>query len=170
MRELIGRGSFSRAYKTGENSVELVSVCPAKTCYATFSKGNPFAPIMEHHETKPNTFKMPLYPHINPRVHLNQRAYLIYRELSILGTYDVGYEEFCSAINESHVLTETEKENIISLASDVCNAIDPDDLRFEIPLANITCDEQGNLIMLDCFFSLEALRNVRYGDLELILT
>lgn len=47
MRKLIGRGTFSKAYQTGESTVELVTTCPAKECYAMFSQGNPFAPQIE---------------------------------------------------------------------------------------------------------------------------
>lgn len=160
MRKLIGEGTFSRAYQTSENTVELVSICPAKECYALFSKSNPLAPNMEKDHSQVNTFKMPLYPHIDPRVSLNKRGLEIYEELRDLNYMGCGYGEFCGKINSSHNLTEEEKKNIISLASDVCNAIDPDDMRFEICPANVTCDSLGNLIMLDCFFSMEKLAEV----------
>lgn len=159
MRKLIGKGSFSKAYQTGENSVELVSTCPTKECYALFSEGNSFAPILERDYQKEDTYKMPLYPKMRaPKQQLNEDGYRVYKALRTLCARN--YFDFCEKVNTLDTLSEQEKEEICFLAGDVCNAVDPQDLGFEISPRNITHDEQGNLIMLDCFFCTKTLAQI----------
>lgn len=163
MRKLIGKGAFSRAYQIGESQVEVISSCPTKECYAMFSQGNPFAPVIEHigQKDEKGIFHMPLYPKIKSiKTQFNARALHVYRELRKLGLDAENYQHFCKMV-ENLSLTQDEKDNIISLASDVCNAIDCRDMRFEISPRNVSCDGNGNLIMLDCFFCMKQLRKVR---------
>lgn len=161
MRKLIGKGTFSKAYQVSEDTVELVSTCPTKECYAMFSDGNPFAPAIERDYNQENTYRMPLYPKVRaPKRQLNERAYLVYKTLRNVDLVK-GYQDFCAQINARSALTEEEKENIISLAGDVCNAVDCRDMCFEISPRNITHDGDGNLILLDCFFCLSALKEHR---------
>lgn len=164
MRKLIGKGAFTRAYQIGLNQVEVISTCPAKECYAMFSQGNPFAPVTEHvgtHFDGSGIFHMPLYPKMKAITQqFNARALHIYRQLRKLKYDAESYQDFCKRV-ENLDLTIDEKENIISLAGDVCNAIDCRDLRFEISPRNVACDEAGNLIMLDCFFCMKTLRKLR---------
>ena len=158
MRRLIGKGQFTRCYQTGEKTVEVVTSCPTKECYSMFSGGNSFAPSVERDYDKPNTFKMPLYPKMkSPKKQLNERSQIVYRELRRLGL-GLNYFQFCDKVNAISALNEEEKEEITSLAGDVCNAIDPQDMRFEISPRNVSFNENGHLIMLDCFFSLKVLK------------
>lgn len=158
-RKLIGKGAFTKAYQVGENEVEVHSFCPAKECYAMFSQGKQFAPVIERKET--NVYKMPLYPKVRaPSRDLNPRSYAVYKKLRFLFKYtreSLDYYNFCKYVNMTD-LEPSDKESLIDLASDVCNAIDCKELRFEISPRNISHDKDGNLIMLDCFFSIATLR------------
>lgn len=167
MRKLIGKGAFTRAYQIGLNQVEVISSCPAKECYAMFSQGNPFAPVTEHVGTNNDgkgIFHMPLYPKMKAiTTQLNAESLHVYRQLRLLMKWDNvrDYDSFCYTVNHDLILTDGQKENIISLAGDVCNAIDCRHLRFEISPRNVSCDSQGNLIMLDCFFCMKTLAKLR---------
>lgn len=161
-RKLIGKGAFSKAYQVSETEVEIVSICPAKECYAMFSQGNTFAPVIEkidYREDGFSVYSMPLYPKVTaPKKQLNTKAYAIYSTLrNIATTYAMDYYKFVEAV-ESSDLEDEVKESVIELCSDACNGIDPADMGFEISPRNITTDEAGNLIMLDCFFSRKLLR------------
>jgi hypothetical protein len=157
-RKLIGKGAFTKAYQVGENEVEVHSFCPAKECYAMFSQGNQFAPVIERKET--GIYKMPLYPKVRAPSHqFNPRALHIYKTLRKMfrTTANLDYQNFCKAVNVLP-LTECERDALIEMAGDVCNAIDCKDVRFEISPRNVTHDESGNLVLLDCFFSVATLR------------
>jgi len=161
MRKLIGKGTFSKAYQIAEDRVELISTCPAKECYALFSQHNPLAPKIERNFDKENSFFMPLYPKIKAASkQLNAKSYQLYRELRSIEA-GIDYYEFTKVIEEHPRLSEEDKENLISLAGDVCNGIDPQKMRFEISPRNISCDKEGNLILMDCFFCVKALINTR---------
>ena len=162
MRKLIGKGSFTKAYQISENEVEIVSICPAKECYAIFSQGNSFAPKIEridYREDGFSVYSMPLYPKVTaPKKQLNAKAYEIYSTLrNIAQTYAMNYYKFYDAVQASS-LDDDVKEAVCELCSDVCNGIDTQDMGFEISPRNITTDDNGNLIMLDCFFSRKLLR------------
>ena len=43
----IGKGTFTKAYLKDDGMVKIISMCPAKECYALFSQGNAFAPMIE---------------------------------------------------------------------------------------------------------------------------
>ncbi|QNN99909.1 hypothetical protein phiPsa267_170 [Pseudomonas phage phiPsa267] len=164
MRKLIGKGAFTRAYQIALNQVEVISSCPAKECYAMFSQGNPFAPTIEHvgqaNDGK-GIFHMPLYPKMKSiKTQFNTTALHVYRQLRRLELNADDYQTFCKMV-ENLELTQDQKDDIISLASDVCNAIDCRDMRFEISPRNVSCDSDGNLVMLDCFFSMKELCKVR---------
>lgn len=163
MRKLIGKGSFTKAYQISDSEVEIVTICPAKECYAMFSQGNMFAPEIEkidYLDSGESVYRMPLYPKVTaPKKQLNKKAYAIYQELrKISGTYAMNYNRFCQEVEASSIEEEA-KEEIISLISDACNAIDCNDMGFEISPRNITTNENGDLIMLDCVFSRKLLRS-----------
>jgi len=159
-RKLIGKGAFTKAYQVGENEVEVVSFCPAKECYAMFSQGNKFAPVIELKET--GKYKMPLYPKVKaPSRDFNAQALAVYKTLRQIGQDAIGtnldYYKFCVLIEKS-TLTDDDKEAIIDLAGNVGNGISPDDMRFEISPRNVSYNAQGDLILMDCFFSIATLR------------
>lgn len=165
MRKLIGKGTFTKAYQVGETEVEIVSICPAKECYAMFSQGNTFTPVIEkvdYREDGFSVYSMPLYPKVTaPKKQLNAKAYTIYTTLkAISGQYNMTYYKFVEAVEASN-LEEEDKESIIEIAGDVGNGIDCDDMGFEVSPRNITTDNNGNLIMLDCFFSRKLLRTTQ---------
>lgn len=167
MRKLIGKGSFTKAYQISETEVEIVTICPAKECYAMFSQGNTFAPKIEkidYREDGFSVYSMPLYPKVTaPKKQLNAEAYNVYMTLrNIANTYAIDYYKFIEAVEASE-LDEDTKESVCELCSDACNGIDPMDMGFEISPRNITTDDKGNLIMLDCFYSRKLLRTTRKG-------
>ena len=85
MRNLIGKGAFTKAYQVSETEVEIVTICPAKECYALFSQCNEFAPKIEkidYLEDGFSVYSMPLYPKVTaPKKQLNAKAYGIYTTL-----------------------------------------------------------------------------------------
>lgn len=162
-RKLIGKGAFTRAYQIGENEVEVLSTCPAKECYAMFSQGNPFAPVIEHvgQKDEQGIFHMPLYPKMKAITRqLNTDSLHTYRQLRRLKYDTESYYQFCQMVDNLELSDEV-KESVKALAGDVCNAIDCGNLRFEISPRNVSCDAQGNLIMLDCFFCIKTLYKAR---------
>lgn len=164
MRKLIGKGSFTKCYQISETEVEVVSICPSKECYALFSQDNLFAPVIEKIDylaTGYSVYHMPKYPRITaPKKQLNEKAYAIYKALRYISNFNMDYYEFVQIVEELALTAEVKKE-IIDLCSDVCNAIDPQDVRFEISPRNITTNDRGDLIMLDCFFSCKLLASTR---------
>ena len=166
-RKLIGTGTFTKAYQVGENEVEVVSFCPAKECYALFSQGNTFAPVMErvdYLDSGAGVYAMPLYPKVAaPKKQLNAESYSVYKVLrDISGKWDMNYNKFCDLVNTSTLLNDI-KEAVLELADDVSNAIDCYDFGFEISPRNISVKEDGSLVMLDCFFSRKLLRSTLSG-------
>lgn len=102
---------------------------------------------------------MPLYPKIRAASkQLNAKSYQLYKELRQIES-GINYYKFTKVIEEHPRISEKDKENINSLASDVCNGIDPEKMRFEISPRNISCDKDGNMVMMDCFFCLKTLIN-----------
>ncbi len=162
-RKLIGKGAFTRAYQIDVNKVEVVTICPAKECYAMFSQGNPFAPIIESVDTtadgQKRVYHMPLYPKMKAITRqLNPESLEVYRQLRKLGYTVKDYQDFCHKIDDLYLSPDV-KAHIKELAGDVCNAIDCSNTRFEISPRNVSCDDNGNLIMLDCFFCMKTLFN-----------
>lgn len=161
MRKLIGRGTFTKAYQIGSELVEIVTTCPIKECYALFSQGNRFAPVIEkidYLESGEHVFHMPLYPKIKaPKQQLNSRAYHIYKELRKI-SYNNDYNRIYNLI-EGLDLTTDEKEEIQSLLGDAAN-VNSQSIAFEISPRNISATKDGDLVMLDCFFDRKALTNV----------
>ena len=162
MRKLIGKGSFTKAYQIAEYKVEVISICPAKECYALFSQGNTFAPVIEkidYRDDGYSVYHMPLYKKVTaPKKQLNKEAYAIYQTLRKMSDkFGMNYNVFCQEV-EATTLDEDVKEEILNLVGDVCNAIDCFDMGFEISPRNIAVGEGGNLIMLDCFFSRKLLK------------
>jgi len=161
-RKLIGRGSFTKAYQISENQVEVVTTCPSKECYAIFSQGNPFAPVVEkldYLHSGESVYLMPLYAKVKaPSRELNPESLEVYKALrAINNKYSVrNYNDFCSEVDGTS-LSEDVKEYVKDLCGDVCNGIDCYDLGFEISPRNIAVGKDGQLIMLDCFFSRKLL-------------
>lgn len=156
MKKLIGRGLFSKAYQISDDMVELVSICMAKEAIAMFAQGNRFAPIIERvdfTDKGESVYHMPLYPKVTaPKKQLNQKAYDLYKTLrEFSGCGDMTYYRFVDLVEGSGLDAETQ-EDIISLAGDVANGIDPMKLGFEISPRNITTNQDGDLILLDTFF------------------
>lgn len=170
MKKLIGKGAFSRAYQVSENKVELHSTCPAKECYALFSQDNPLSPVIEKEGFNRNgkpVYIMPLYPKVKaPKKQLNKKSYSLYKSLkdafncSTIADYYWFYSVTQQLASDNKISIQ-DMENLQSLADSVGNAIDPKDMRFEISPRNITHDENGNLVLLDCFFSLKTLKITR---------
>lgn len=161
-RKLIGKGSFTKAYQISETQVEVVTTCPSKECYAIFSQGNPFAPVIEkldYLESGESVYLMPLYAKVKaPSRELNEESLAVYKALRVINnTYSVNdYHKFCAAIDGTS-LPEDVKDDIKDLCGDVANGIDCYDLGFEISPRNIAVGEGGQLIMMDCFFSRKLL-------------
>ncbi len=161
MRKLIGKGTFTKAYQVADDTVEIVTKCPTKECYAMFSQHNPLAPKIERTNTN-GIFKMPLYPKVKaPKKQLKEEHYALYRILSGHRFSGIHYHAFVKEVESHPDISEQDKENIVELAGDVCNGIDPMNMRFEISPRNISATPEGDLVMMDCFFSRDLLLNSR---------
>ena len=66
---------------------------------------------------------------------------------------DTSFDSLSSCFDE-------EKEILQDFIGDLCNSCQPEKLRFEFSPRNIRAIN-GQLILLDCFFSLDALNNTR---------
>lgn len=171
MKKLIGKGAFSKAYLRDDGQVEVHSTCMAKECYALFSQDNPLAPMISKHDTSRNgtpVYLMPFYPRMRkPSAQLNPQALGLYKALRKLFNESYGLDYYkltkgLQALADAGTISATDAENVASLASDVGNGIDPSTMRFEISPRNVSCDDQGNLILLDCFFCSKALFNLSF--------
>lgn len=172
MRKLIGKGAFTKAYQVAEDKVELVSICPTKEAYAEFGQHIPFVPriaIKGHDRTGAAIYDMPLYPKMKaPKQQLNAEGYTLYRKLETLfrsrlislSSSNYNYQTVYRMFDELDIAQET-KEQLQDLLGIVCNYVDTETIRFEISRRNVTCDENGNLILLDCFFCARTLQRSR---------
>lgn len=164
-RKLLGRGAFTTAFQISETVAEIKTTCPAKECYAMFSQGNPLAPVIEHVDSTDThrIYHMPVYAKIlSAKKQLNPAAYKLYTELSKISCTVIDYYDFIKSLDVLD-LTEEDKENVIELTNDVANGINPENFGFEISRRNIAANENGDLIMLDCFFCRKTLQKQRTG-------
>lgn len=148
--EHLGKGMFTQAYRNIATGQALIhSSCPMKEGYAMWLQGNPLVPKVTCDNVS-EFYHMPLYPKIrSPKKQLNAKAYELYQYLrkaptTVMrgGCMDTHYTYFLQAPSHS--------QDLIEMKEELCNY---GSIYFEISPRNITCDVEGNLILLDCFFS-----------------
>lgn len=160
--KLIGKGAFTKAYLDTNNNVILHSIDPIKECMAM--GWFPDSPLFPEIKTTGDNevYIMKYYPRVSSlKQNLKPAQWLIYQQLRKLtctrtkNRYDLSYNWYIAFESlENKELAET-----------MCKAIDAcgnygSDIDFEISPRNVATDD-GNLILLDCFFSLSKLYSTR---------
>lgn len=171
--KLLGKGLFSKVWDEGK-TVLIHSVCPVKECIAMgWGPSSKLFPRIERLDD-PNdyddtrAYRMKKYERITaPKQQLNARSYKLYK---ILRGLDVNpfnspihrrswdwYEAFNQIPNEFKTQREALKEMIHCLGNY------GQDFAFEISPRNIAATGSGNLVLLDCFFSVSKAQEIRTG-------
>lgn len=156
--KLIGKGAFTKAYLLESGRVQLHSCCPIKECMAAgwFPESKLF-PVLDLIDS--GVYEMEYLTRVTaPKRQLNENSYKLYKALQrVFGEYCMNYFEIYKSL-EKHLNGFTELEEILE-ALDACSNFGTE-LGFEISPRNISVDEEGNLIMADCFFHRPTLRKV----------
>ena len=159
--EVIGRGSFTTAYKHGKNKVLLVSSDPIKECMSMgwFPNSRLFPKVERISyagENGKSTYVMKRYEKVTaPKQQLKPEHYKIYQTLRTISVlyWSPHEDKFTKTVKDSS-LPKHIKQHLCD-AWDACwNYGKP---CFEISPRNIAVSN-GNLILLDVFFNVEALR------------
>lgn len=158
--KLIGRGCFTKCYRIGRNKVRLISTDPAKECAALgWGSNSRLFPRIKRIEME--VYEMVYYPKVKSlKAALQPDQCKIYQALRniYLGT--------CSG--DSSYLDNLRKQ-FNKLPRRVARALNEQidgllnygaDIRFEISPRNVAV-KNGKLILLDCFFFVSKLREVR---------
>jgi hypothetical protein len=161
--KMIGKGSFSKVYRRGnENSVLIISNDPVKECmsFGWFPKSRLFPTVerLSYNDDGTQTYKMKYFDRVRaPKRQLNAKAYELYKALRDLFDtfphYVYGYQLYSELIIAFKSLPKKFKTAKIALLE----AVDAltnygSDICFEISPRNIAVTKSGNLILLDCFF------------------
>lgn len=163
--KLIGRGAFTRCYKLGEDQVLLESCCPAKECMS-FGWGNTgdLFPKLERVEfDEYSTYVMKRYPKTRGlKSHISEHQWSLYKALRALpinfgGDCD-GSNHWYNQFNSLPDQFEDEKEQLLEMLNAMGNY--GADIGFEISPRNVAVDN-GKLVLLDCFFMISKLKEVR---------
>lgn len=157
--KLIGTGSFTKAYLRNDGKVRVKSSCPVKEVLAMGWCGNArFLPKIERVDFE--EYVMPLYEKPKSlKQALKPTQYKFYQELRKIDRDNPrGYYGILEAIKAAN-LTRTQKQNMIAFLDGVAN-IGQGDVRFEISPRNVAV-KNGNLILLDVFFSFSKLQSTR---------
>lgn len=166
----IGRGAFSTAYRKGKQKQVLIKSCdPVKECMAHgWFPNTPLFPKVHFHPSLNDVYVMKYYPKCTaPKQQLNEKSYELYKKLrktsdilhwGVFGKNIHRYPIFKNSLQECEVpyhitkhLTEA-FETLINYHHDV---------RFEISPRNISFTPSGNLVLLDCFFLADKLKEAR---------
>jgi hypothetical protein len=171
--KVIGRGAFTRCYDNGD-TVLLVSSCPVKECMSCgFWSDSDLFPAIERIDYKDNSqlFKMKKY---NKQKSLKQSllpeeyqkykmlcdfAKIWYSKTCNIKNQNLRHTEFCKLVQNSE-LTDELKNALLESADGLANYTS--NIGFEISPRNIAVDN-GKLILLDVFFSVDHLINTRKG-------
>lgn len=160
----IGQGTFTKCYLNDDNkTVTLHSTDYIKECMSLnwFPESRLFPEITSNDD---NSYTMEYYPRVRSLKNtLNERDWKLYqilRKLTIQfsrnthDSFSLWHEQFKTIPDEY----EEEREDIAG-ALDACGNYGSD-IGFEISPRNVAVKD-GQLIMLDCFFSISQLKSTR---------
>jgi len=170
MKKLIGRGAFSKVYRSGDDDfVTIVTTDKAKECLSLEWHDDPAGlfPICEQIDSNFDagtyTYKMEYYPKVSSLKNtLDPDQWALYKTLRGIdlgytpNKYDL-YSKVCTAF-EALEIEEDQKESLISMLDSLSNF--GSDIGFEISPRNVAVKD-GKLILLDCFFFVSDLKRVR---------
>ena len=162
--KLIGTGAFTKAYlRQSDNRVVLKSCCPIKDCMAMgwfpTSRLFPKLTCTEH-----ETYVMKYYPKVSSlKNNLDPDQYRIYKDLRKL--HIQGWRQTNDYDSFSHWYKAFEKLENRKLSKVMCEAIEAcsnygSDIKFEISPRNVAVNN-GKLVLLDVFYSISKLNEVR---------
>ncbi len=169
--KVIGRGAFTRCYDNGDN-VLLVSSCPVKECIAHgWGSDSALFPTIEQldYQDESRLYTMKKYSRTRSlKTDLRPDQYELYKNLvsfarqwqllSItLKRGDHRHMEFIK-LAKSSSLDESTKQALIEQADGLANYTN--NIGFEVSPRNVAADN-GNLILLDVFFSVDQLIKTR---------
>lgn len=170
MKKLIGSGTFTKCYKISDNEVELISNCAYKECmsFGWFPESRLFPTIKRLegyiNEKGDSLYRMKFYERQRSLKNtLKPTQYTIYKTLretmqnikhsaNIYDSYKNTFEGFSTLKNKA-------LRGIMLEALDACSNYGSD-VGFEISPRNVAADN-GNLILLDVFYSKKALKALR---------
>ena len=159
--KIVGKGAFSTVYELNEKQVLIKSSDPIKECMSMgwFPDSRLF-PKVEYLDSE--TYVMQKFAKVkSPKSELTEKDYSIYLELRALKTGYVKNSHWANT--EWHKQFDTIKNKRVREA--LKDALDAccnygSDINFEISPRNIAV-KNGKLILLDCFFSISKLNEVR---------
>lgn len=163
-KQLIGKGLFTKCYLNEDKvTVNLVSTDYIKECISLnwFPESRLFPEIKSNDD---DTYTMKYFPKVKSlKDNLNSRdwkLYLILRNLTAKYSRNT-YDSYCNWREQFETIPdeyEEERTEIIE-ALDACTNYGSD-IGFEISPRNVATDN-GNLILLDCFFMISQVSKTR---------
>lgn len=160
--KLVGKGAFSKVYEYGEDQVLIHSNDMQKACYAEQDLDCDYLPKLEKiYNDDHLPYKDGYSWYISPRYNkvraftkeLKSNDLELYRTLK--GVFDSGAREYEGL---RKVFAELNLGYLCDIVDSLCNYISTNNLRFEISPRNIALDNNGDLVLLDCFFCYRTLR------------
>lgn len=159
--KLIGKGAFSKVYELGERHVLIHSRDMQKAFISEQGQGMFKMPEMELvRDDSELPYKEGYRWYVSPRYRkvraftkeLKPEDVALYRQLREIQTkWWSGYSQIKGAFNAAGLF------KLADVVEELANYINTDHLRFEISPRNIALDANGDLVLLDCFYCIEAL-------------
>ena len=159
--KLIGKGSFTKCYLLDDKTVELHSCCYIKECMSLdwFPNSRLFPKI---ESIDYGIYRCKYYPKVRSlKSELKPNQYQIYKDLRALslGYINNKHDYLDKWIEEFKTLKNKRLKEIMLQAIQACSNYGSD-IGFEISPRNVAVNN-GNLILLDCFYSISQLQQTR---------
>ena len=170
-KKLIGQGAFTKCYDNGNNTVTLISSCPWKELlslgWTPESSRLPDCKRVGHFDDN-QVYIMPKLDKVTaPKKQLKPKEYIFYKKLRNLANSFYSSTIGCKPHDRLDVFRDCVKESdlnykhkqlLIECAESMANYTTQ--IGFECSPRNVSV-KNGKLILLDLFFSLEKLNQVR---------
>ncbi len=159
-KKLIGKGSFSKVYDNGDDTVTIISNCPTKECMS-FGWGNdgrlfPQVERLDYLADGDSVFSMKKYNKVSSlKKSLCEKDYRFYKFLRNLPTYNKDYYDLHTMFSSFPTEYQEESQQLLEMLDALTNY--GSDMRFEISPRNVAVDGD-QLVLLDCFFFLSKLK------------
>lgn len=156
--ELIGKGTFSKVYKLNEKQVLIKSVCYAKACIS-LNLDSKWFPKLER--AGYNEYTCEFYPKVKSlKTTLKPKHYKLYQELRKLSVYCANSYDYLDAWRKEFkkVSNKSLRNVLLEVLDDLANY--GTQIGFEISPRNVAV-KNGSLILLDVFYMIDQLRDVR---------
>ena len=162
--QLIGKGSFTKAYRKDKTTVLLKSDDPIKECMSMgwFPDSRLFPKIIR---TDFGEYEMKYYEKVSSlKKSLTETHYEMYEELrkvskNIKRTSNI-YDGLFNVRDGFKMIKDRRLKEIMIRAVEACSNYGSD-VEFEISPRNVAVTKTGKLILLDCFFMKSKALNIR---------